>query len=60
MQTTLLEHKAMFDDDFKFDFEDMEGLSLNGDAFHIFKSNDDYFKFFDDIFDDDDGSSLLV
>lgn len=52
----------MFDDDFKFDFEDMEGLSLNGDAFHIFKSNDDYFKFFDDIFDDDDddGSSLLV
>ena len=22
----------MFDDDFKFDFEDMEGLSLNGDV----------------------------
>ena len=50
----------MFDDDFKCDFEDMEGLSLNGDAFHIFKSNDDYFRFFDDLFDDGDGSSLLV
>ena len=50
----------MFDDDFKCDFEDMEGLSLNGDAFHIFKSNDDYFKFFDDILDDDNGLSLLV
>lgn len=24
----------MFDDGFKCDFEDMEGLSLNGDAFH--------------------------
>ena len=49
----------MFNDDFKCDFKDMEGLSLNGDAFHIFKSNDDYFRFFDDELDDD-GSSLLV
>lgn len=49
----------MFDDDFKCDFEDMEELSLNGDAFHIFKSNDDYFKFFDDELDDD-GLSLFI
>lgn len=28
----------MFDDDFKCDFKDMEGLSLNSDAFSIFNT----------------------
>ena len=54
----------MFDDDFKCDFKDMEGLSLNSDAFSIFISDDDYFEVFDDElgnnFDTDDASFLII